>query len=73
MLPLLSSACAATLQLPRIPGVGQRLACALTTAAVPLPALAEAANKFEPRGITPEDTFVFLLGCVPFVSASSAA
>lgn len=24
---------------------------------------------FEPRGITPEDTFIFVLGCVPFVWA----
>ena len=27
---------------------------------------------FEPRGITPEDTVIFLLGCVPFVWAGSA-
>ena len=28
-----------------------------------------AAMVFEPRGITPEDTFIFVLGCVPFVWA----
>ena len=26
---------------------------------------------FEPRGITPEDTIIFILGCVPFVWAGS--
>ena len=27
---------------------------------------------FEPRGITPEDTVIFIIGCVPFVWAGSA-
>ena len=29
----------------------------------------ETVTTFEPRGITPEDTVIFLLGCVPFVWA----
>lgn len=50
---------------------GSKLAAALSSmsALAPLPALAEVATSFEPRGITPEDTLVFVLGCVPFVRA----
>lgn len=29
----------------------------------------EAVQTFAPRGITPEDTIIFLIGCVPFVWA----
>ena len=32
-------------------------------------AAASAPMTFEPRGITPEDTIIFVLGCVPFVYA----
>ena len=38
-------------------------------AAAYLAAAPSAAPQFEPRGITPEDTFVFVLGCVPFIWA----
>ena len=31
---------------------------------------AEAAIEFTPRGITPEDTIVFVVGCVPFLWAT---
>ena len=31
--------------------------------------VASALSTFEPRGITPEDTVVFVLGCIPFVYA----
>jgi len=56
------------LQPPRLNiRAGAQLAAA--TFFTPLPALAEVAAKFEPRGITPEDSFVFVLGCVPFVRA----
>lgn len=43
---------------------------ALALAAAAEPALAEEAQVvFEPRGITPEDSVIFVIGCVPFVWA----
>ena len=33
------------------------------------PSASHAAEQFEPRGITAEDTVVFIIGCVPFVWA----
>ena len=48
----------------------------LPTAALaegPAPSLQEAAElgiTFEPRGITPEDSVVFIIGCVPFLWAT---
>ena len=42
-------------------------AALLGAAAAALPHAALAADEFAPRGITPEDTFIFVLGCVPFV------
>jgi len=39
-------------------------------AAASLAAISTLPPQFEPRGITPEDTFVFVLGCVPFVWAT---
>ena len=42
---------------------------ALSLAIAAEPALAEAEVVFEPRGITPEDTVIFIIGCVPFVWA----
>jgi hypothetical protein len=67
----LPAALVGALQQARLTSPGPRLAAALasTTAIVPLPALAEVATRFEPRGITPEDTAVFVLGCIPFVRA----
>ena len=32
-------------------------------------AAAASVQTFEPRGITPEDTVIFVIGCVPFVWA----
>ena len=44
-------------------------AAALALAVAAEPAFAEAQVVFEPRGITPEDTVIFVIGCVPFVWA----
>ena len=55
--------------------VGVRLAARAVQALAPEvasalePQLGASAVVFEPRGIRPTDTFIFLLGCAPFVWA----
>ena len=50
-----------------------RLACRAFTARTLAPTMLDpvdaVATTFEPRGITTEDTIVFVLGCIPFVWA----
>ena len=58
--------------LPTLPAALSALPAALTAALVPAAASAAEALPlaFEPRGITPEDTIVFILGTVPFLWAT---
>lgn len=65
VLVVLAGTSALRVPAPRSPAA---LAAALA-GAVPTVARAEASVVFEPRGITPEDTAIFVLGCVPFVWA----
>ena len=60
--------CVSTAAAVKLPPLAALKPAALATALIPT---AESATEvFEPRGITTEDTVVFVIGCVPFLWAT---